>query len=81
MKQRLQTLINCTLDEVTQMFYTGRIDCATYQAFRRLHSWMAPRWGGMAGVDQEAFWNRFGEAAYLRKMNGIRAAFGFTKIG
>lgn len=80
MKQRLTQLIHLPLSAVQQMHAQGQIDSRTLRAFTRLHAWMAVRWGGIAGDMQDRFWADYGSAAFARRMNRMRAAFGFAPV-
>lgn len=82
-REQLHILIACrSFGEVEQMFYNGMIGERCWEAYCRVWAWTAFRCSSvaMAGPKQEAFWGRHGKAAFYRKMNKTRLAFGFEAI-
>lgn len=80
MKHTLASLMHATPNEVDAMFRQGRISNAVHRAYTRVWTWSAPRWGGIACELQEAFHAQHGWKAYQRRIDKVRAAFGFKPL-
>lgn len=81
MKAKLKTLIaNYSFDMVERMYYNGQITQLTFEAYCRVWDWIAPRFGGVTGAKQEAYWKHRGKEAYKAKMNRVRVAFGYPTL-
>ena len=80
-REQLQILVRCnSFAEAERMFLEGRIGARCWEAYCRVWSWTAARFGGRAGERQEAFWAKHGKAAFYAKVNKTRCAFGFEPL-
>ena len=82
MKQQLKNLLSLGFNEVEQQFYRGMIGQTTWEAYCRVWTWSAVRWSNVCQADtiQERFYTRYGKAAFYRRINRTRAAFGFGPV-
>lgn len=80
MKTTLTSLIHSTPNEVDAMLRQGRISDTVHRAYMRVWIWSAPRWGGIACAMQDAFHAKHGWKAYQRRVDKVRAAFGFKPL-
>ena len=75
MKKRMSCLIKRSYSEVESMYHNGLVTCDEFLAYGRVWQWIAPRFGGIAGMIQDESWNKYGKGAFCARMNKVRAAF------
>lgn len=76
-RETLQILVRgYSWDQVQSLYWQGRVPEKAWQAFHAVWGWVSFRYAGVAGDRQEYFWNRYGKAASIRRINRVRAAFG-----
>lgn len=82
MKKHLMALIlaQTTMAQAESQYRCGQMGHQVFEAFCRVWEWAAPRHGGIASIRHDVFWNQHGKAAYYRRINRVRAAFGFNPI-
>jgi len=83
MKQKLIALIvhqRISLAQAEHFVGNGLISHATFEAYCRVWRWLAPRFGGDAGLQHERFWNQHGKVAYYARINRYRAAFSLEPL-
>ena len=76
MKHKIMQLIQRTPIEIDSLASNGLISQQVRESWYRVWDWSAPRMGGTIGIKHDAFYKRWGKAAYYRKINKTRAAFG-----
>jgi hypothetical protein len=82
MRQFIQNCIDSRLsfNDVELMFHRGHIGQRQWEAFCRVWEWSGYLFGGTPGMRQDAFWKKHGAAAFNRKINRTRAAFGIKPV-
>lgn len=67
-------------NEMERFFHYGIITYNEFWAYVSVWEWCSPRMGGRAGEKQDKFWEKYGKEAYYKRINKVRAAFGFDLI-
>ena len=74
----MNNLFNRTYNEAENLYLSGGISAKEWGRYLFVWSWGAPRFSGVAGLKQEAYWNKRGKSAYLRRMNRVRHVLGLS---
>lgn len=80
MKKKVRALLGYSWNEVSAMFWQGRIEQEVWDAYNRVWNWIGPRMGGAAGVKHDLFYVKNGAARYYAKINKTRRIFGFNEL-
>jgi hypothetical protein len=82
MKTELQKMINerRSVAEWESRYHNGLVNSKTWQTFQRVSLWLAPLFAGAPGAKHDAFYNSKGAAAYWRRINRHRVAFGLDPM-
>jgi hypothetical protein len=80
MKKFIIQHLGFTMEEMECKLHWGAFSQAQFEAWCRVWDWSAPRFSGPAGYKHDAFFTRHGVAAYFRRINKVRVAFGFAPL-
>lgn len=75
-RPEVKRLLSYSLAEVERMGLPNHL----HYAFVAIWEWSAVLLEGRAGRKQEAFWTKYGQAAYYARINKVRAACGFAPL-
>ena len=79
-KPSIAKFLHLSLEQVECCLGYGLISAADFAGYKAVWAWSSAKFGGSIADRHEAFWNQFGQDAYYRRINKVRAACGFALI-